>query len=332
MNLYTFDESEIQKNYNIILELYHSTEEIEKRIKLYNQLSVLSKYLNNVESIRNLRPKEIKSYIKDKEKGQISALKDLDDLTSALCCYWCDSLRKLSQEEKIILKKNILNKEEYYNELSMFFENIIPSDIELFKSTFDKQKILVKKNLLLSRAEMIYLESIKEYYIKILYRGRLNKIIVRNTIHEFGHVSEFTKTGIGRSMDPLMDEVMATVYELLYIDYCFKEDKKSKLSEITNLFKIIRLSSLEAYILRSYDLPSDLSEIYFNEIRSMYTDIIALSIYLMKNESDFRDKLLYIKEKTPYLKALELLKNIGINEDDLIYNSINVKKMILERG
>lgn len=332
MELYSFNKIEMQNNYNKILDLFYEADTIEKKMELYGQLTVLSDYLKTGKPAVNIENKKIKEYYKEKRKEQINELKNIESLTSDLCYFWCNSLRKINQDNKMILQKNSLNKEEYYSELRLFFESVMSSDIDLFKKTFEEQKILVKKGLLLSRGEMIYLESIKEYYIKMLYHGKLNKIFARNTIHEFGHVSEFKKTDIGRCKDHLMEEVIATVYELLYIDFCFPKDEKAKLLEISNLFKIIRLSSLEFFLFQRNSNHKYLNEMFFTEINYMYTDIIAMSIYLMKNEPNFHEKLSYIKENTPYIRTFELLNNIGINEDVLLDNSKNVKKLILERG
>jgi len=331
MELYSLDKNRIKENYNRILTLYNNSIETEEKIKLYYELRALSRYIKKEKVSKNISQKEINEYILKKREEKLKAQEDIKDLTIEICYSWCDSLRKLNEGNKTILQRKRITKEEYFSEINLFFETVMPSDKELFDKTFKEQKILVKRQLFLPRQEITFFESIKEYYIKVYY-SNLNKIIVRNTIHEFGHASEFVKTGIGRSRDPLMEEVIATLYELLYIDMIFSNDEKSKLIEFSNLFKLIRLSPLENYIYQCCAKPDKLAETFYREINYMYTNIIALSIYLIKDKRNILEVIEYIKANTPYIKMHDILKNIGITGEDLIYTAKNVKKLILDRG
>ncbi|MBQ8192991.1 MAG: hypothetical protein IJZ46_02855 [Bacilli bacterium] len=332
MEVYTFDKIVMQEDYDKILRLYLETTDTMEKINLFSQLVDLKKYLNNSDNIKTLIPNGYYDYIYDKELERIDNYRELNELTEELCYYWCQSLRNIGsyRENKYSLINNGLSLQSYYEELYDFFKNVIPSDLQLFVDTFENKKIQVKRSLF-QREEILYLYCLKKFYIKISYNFKLNKINVRNAIHEFGHASEFFENGIGKANDYIMMEPVAVLYEILYINYIYKNNVNMQLAEYSNLFRLIRPSELENYFcLNYYKDDKRFPGMLLREISYMYDCIIAASIY-MKSGSDLEKNMKFIKSRSPYEKTFDILNNIGIDEDDLIYTAKNVKRLILNR-
>lgn len=327
MEQFSFDRQEMLKNFNRILEDYYRTNNIDEKRSLYSQLNALSYLLKDNSLIKNIKQKRLDEQYFYELNRKKRFYKELSDLTSELYYGWTNSVRYLNIRNKRILENINLNKDDYYQELHRFFKKSMPSDLKLFEKTFEEKKILVKKRILLERIEMYYFEALKECYITILHCGKLNKITVKNTIHEFGHVSEFMKTGKSNSNNYLMEEVIAKLYELLYIDYCFPKDNDSRYIELSNIFKKVKMT----YLNESINGEDDLNDLIMYEINTLYTYVIAAAIYFLKDEMNLYDKIEYIKANTPYLNAFVILENIGITERDLIYTSKNIKKLMLKR-
>lgn len=329
MEIYSFNEKEMLDKYNKLLQIFSSAPS-EEKASVYGQLQGLKDYLVNHKVFLPQAPCEYAieriKYIENKE----AVFKELDELTSKICYYWCLNLRKISGYNKSELLRKTCSKEEFYLQIKNFFKTIFPNDLSLVEDTFNNGKILVKRTLFSPKAEMLYLPSLREYYIKILSSRKLNMQDVRNTIHEFGHVSEFMANGLCTSKDFVMEEVLANLYELLFIDYYSNSNKEFNLFEFGRLFKTINIYSLDyGFLLSPYQ--NTLYRKYISEIEFLYDCVISLTLFSKKDEPDFYDKVQYIKDNNPYIPFLELLENIGIKEDDLIYTSKHMKELILSR-
>ena len=332
MELYSFDQRELEKDYNSLLELYLNEAKEDKKMKLYSQILPLRSYLKSSKSTTCTAPKEYLDKINKEQEKMKSIYKNNTDLTKELCYYWCHSLREAPSSSKSKLSKKSLTKEEYFEDMKSFFTKVLPDDIDLYLNTFKNSNILVKKSILCDRAEILYLENLNKYYIKILYYLNLSKTTARNTVHEIGHASECVASNSNNSYDYIMDEVIAILYELLYINYSYNGDKNALLLEFYNLFKIINLSLLENYIMSNiHEKKSSAEDFFLGEIRSMYSNIIALSLYLRSEEDNFLEKVEYIKKNKPFVPAFNLLASVGITEKELIYTAKNTKKLI-KRG
>ncbi|MGM9881769.1 MAG: hypothetical protein ACI31S_02870 [Bacilli bacterium] len=332
MELYSFDQRELEKDYNILLELYLNEAKEDKKIKLYSQILPLRSYLKSSKSPICPAPQEYLDKINSEIEKMKSIYKNNTELTKELCYYWCHSLREVPSSNKFKASKELLTKEAYFEDMKTFFTKVLPSDIDLYLNAFKNGNILVKKSIFRDRAEILYLEDLNKFYIKILYCLNLSKVNARNTIHEIGHASECNSSGSNNSYDYIMDEVIAILYELLYINYSFNSDNSVLLSEFYNLFKIISLSPLENYIIsNTCEKKSSTEDFFLGEIRFLYSNIIALSLYLRSEEDDFLEKIEYIKKKKPFVPAFTLLASVGITEKELIYTAKNAKKLI-KRG
>lgn len=329
MEIYSFNEEEMLDKYYKLLQMFSSAPS-EEKASLYGQLLGLKEYLVNNKVFLPKEPAECVieriKYIENKE----AVFKELEELTSKICYYWCLNLRKISRYNRSELLSKTCSKEEFYLQLRNFFKAIFPNDLPLVNDAFNNGKILVKKTFFYSKAEMLYLPSLREYYIKILLSRKLNMQDVRNTVHEFGHVSEFMANGLCTSKDFVMEEVLANLYELLFIDYYSNGNKEFNLFEFGRLFKAIDIYSLDyGFLLSPYQ--STLYRKYISEIEYLYDCVISLTLFSKKDEPSFINKIQYIKDNNPYIPFLELLENIGIKEDDLIYTSKNMKELILSR-
>lgn len=328
MELFSFDRSGMLKKFNKLKRDYYSTSNIDEQINLYSQLSSLAHMLNDSSLIDDVvKPFGLKDYYRQEDDKRIKTYRDLREQTEELYFYWRNSVGNLGTNNESVLGRTFLDRDGYFNELRGFFETAMPGDLDLFKSTFNDGRIMVKKKWLFEREEIVCLEALKEFYIRILYCGKLNKVTARNTAHMFGHASGFVNTGTFTTRDFLMEEVMAKLYELLYIDYCFKSDERSRHTELANIFREVRLCSL------SNCFPKNkINDQLMSEISILYTYVIAASLYFRRKDPGFHKMIEEVKAQTPYIPALQLLERIGITANDLVTTSKDVKKLILEKG
>ena len=169
MELYSFDQKELKKDYSRLLELYLNEKSKEKKMKLHGELLPLSYYLKNSRNINYSLSREYLAKINEDRERVKNIYKSNRNLTEELCYYWSISLRRIPASEKSKMFIEFINKEDYYLDMKSFFEEVLPSDLDLFLDTFKDNHILVKRSLLCNKEEMLYLESLDKYYIKVLY-------------------------------------------------------------------------------------------------------------------------------------------------------------------
>lgn len=328
MELYSFNQTQLQNNYNRLLDLYLTANTDNEKIKIYHELLVLREYLHKAEISNIQKPQNYYNIISREIVKKDNFYKSIDNLTEELCYYWCHSMKEIKTNYKGIFHQDKITKGEYYNDIKSFIGEVFPDDIKLFIDAFKEERIMLAKSLFTSE-KMIYLDSLGEYYIVIKYFNKLNRINVRNTIHEFGHVSDYMASKVGSSKDYIMDEVVAELYELLYIgNFC--KNSKDIISEFSRLLNLVKLTSLnDYYFQRAYNRKIFTYEMFLKSINFMYSSIISLALYVRRNDLTFNEILRYIKENRPYIPAFELLKEIGIDESELIWTSKNVKKLII---
>lgn len=333
MEIYSFDQNQMLDTYNRLKNKLLAESDENKKIQIYSELVSFKNIIEIKENLRPLKPKHYDKFAQSEINKRNKIFKDIDSLSSELSIYWNNNLEDINLDIFYYnyIRNNFNSKEEFYTKLSSFFAEVFPEEIKLFENTFQEQKILIKKSKNIS-AKTIFLSSLADYYIRINFRNHLNIHALEYTIHEFGHASEFCENHHGTSYDDLMEEVVATVYELLFIDYYFQKNNWQKLSEFNNLFTTISTIPLKNYYHSSNSMQFLLpSSIFSDRLNFMYTNIIATAIYLRRNESSFKKQLKYIKENKPYLPTFKLLENLGIDDNELIYTAKNMKKLILER-
>ncbi len=325
MELYTFDNQKIDDDYSKLLAIYSKEDRPYEKVRMFEELVSFNRFLKRKKSVRHLKPDNYNSVLQEEIDNHVKACKDINPLTSELCFYWGEFLRSASKSYNIVNPS--LTKEEYYTEIESFFTNNFEEDLSLVKDAFDRKRIQVK-SFFNQKESSLLLRDINDYYIKILYKKNLDLETVKNTIHEFGHVSEFLAAGKESSFDHVMEEVVATVYELLYISSKTENDKDLMLEEFTKLFNTYTINYLENYYSRDncrYIYPFTF---LVDRISFMYASIVAFLLYLRKDDSDFKLKMDYLKKNNPHLPFLELLKKIGITEEELVYTTKNAKKLI----
>lgn len=339
MELYTFDIEGMQSDYKVLLDLYHKATSEFDRYNIYLELlhlKRLDKRLSRNEGVSKIIPSTYKKIAKNSENKKLNFYLQLDELTRELCYYWTENLRSLEELNinKSKLSENIITHFEYYDEIVKFIAEKMPDDLRIVTNTFKKCQIRVRNSSIKKpSADIFYLEQLKKYYINILCRKALTIFDVGVAIHEFGHASSFMKSGKWDPKDYILKETIASLYEILFIEYYLEGKRKDlKLRELGHLFKSIGVYHLKNYF-ESVNESNNTYLYYLDIVDSLYSHIIAMTIIAKSNSQEEIDtKMSYIKSNAPFARAFPLLGNIGITEEDLIDTSKHVRQIILKNN
>lgn len=330
MNSYNFDNNRLSSNYNTLLELYKIAPNNAEKVKIYSQLDTINKYLAPGKYPKLSRPIKHKEYIEGERIKRRDIFRVLEKQTRELCNNWKYSIEDLP----ILIDRNrqiFKHKEELNSKLLSFFNTVIPEDKHLVEDALKDKRVKITKTVFFPSADIIYLESIKEYYIKIAYNKKLTDNHLGYLIHEFGHASVYTTNGKWQSYDYILEEVIACLYELLFIDYRDKDkNEEIRLSNIRNYFKSVGVYYLFNYF-ETVPMNNKLYEEYLDIVITLYANIISLELFSRRNEKDFSDSIKYMKENFSSRPAFDILKDIDITEEDLINTSRNIKTKVLSK-
>lgn len=327
MELYSFNQDKILNNYNKLLELYDNATSEEEKTKIYSNLKSLSRYIMHKKN-PIIEPKSYKEELSQRRKQIISSAIELDSLTRELCYYWSNNLYQITSFHNSFLSSFRINKEEYLNTILTFIKENFSEDLSLVKRTFDEGKIQVKKSLIMSKSEMFVFEMLNDFYINIIFNSKFSVKEAADTIHEFGHASEFINRKSPDVKVNILEETVSTLYEAKYIEDYFKNDIDLRNLELIHLFKT---AGQVNYLNSAFKYESNKEVIYrehFKIVQRLYAHIISLTLL---NQQNFSNKVNYLKKYSSSFEPLELLKKININEDDLIYTAKNSKKLLLTR-
>ncbi len=334
MKIYSFDSKQLESNYRKLLDMYHHTTDKLEKIEIYNEIEMLRHYMKNYVNLDILdrveRPEEFDAYNYMEKDNMVKLYREIEELTETLCIFFTNSLRNTEEKRDSLLTQN-LSKEEFYDEIVSFFDNVLPNETPIALDSFNGKKIEIKKRARGAHGEMIPLEHIKDYYIKVglpLFSQKLDTMAVKNTVYCLGHASHLLSSSHITKKDNPFESVIATLYELLYIDYHFKGDAKKRLLEFNKLFKSTGPSLLETYFWTHYydkytSMPLKWDDLVLR--KELYGDIIALSLFVRRNDKDFQEKLERLKGS-----SLPLLKDIGLDEQELIYTAKNARRLMLK--
>lgn len=332
-----FNKKIVLDDYNKLLNMYLNCTDETSKAYLYKQLQFMY-YVDKKLAKQKLNditmPSEYKKISVEEKKQEKSFFDEIDDLT----CEICYNLRTAIPEFKSVVVSSMLNRKitfyEYRKELSTFFEESIPDDIKLVNDTFAAGRIMLDRKILHQEASIVYLENIMNYYIKIGYNRNLKLSDVRNTVHEFGHASVYMTCGRYQSKEKLLTEVMAMIYELLYLNKYTNSNMIVKEKEYGYLLNTSGLSHLILYYCgdtkrRSTKYISYID--YLELIKLLYGIIISITLIANNNDRELLTKMNYIKANFSYMSDFDILKNVGVDTDSLLYTSQNLKKLILHR-
>ena len=336
MEIYSFHIQSIQEDLNTLLQLYQKATTEDERYYIFHQLLYLNRLLSQrlVKSskLKKLEPESYRQRIANAQNQKLDFYTPLDSLTRMLCYYWSDNLRKM---ETLYINRSqlhniILTKEEYYKTIMQFLKTNFPNDFLLANDIFTKGQIRVKRTLHKPSANILYIESLTKVYIDIFYNRRLTCYDAGIAIHEFGHASSFASSEKWQSKDYLLEEVIASLYEILFTEYC-SNDAMTKQNNLGYLFKSIGTYYLDNYF--DSTKTSDSSyQYYLGTIDSLYGQVIATTILANSNNlEELHQKIDYLKKNAPFIPAFQLLSNIGIREDDLLFTAKHMKEIVLRK-
>ena len=333
MEIYSFDNERLLSNYYKLLHLYQNASTDKEKVKIYNEIIALSIFIDKNKRFIIKPPSFYKKTILEEKIKRINFFKEIESQTRILAEYWKQGIESITTFHDFNnLNKTKHTKGSFKLSLIDFFTEIFPEDLSIVNSSFEEKRIRVKKNQIFSHsASITYLESIGEYYIALSYNHNLTDRFVGYLVHEYGHASCYIKSGKWQSYDYLLEETVAFLYEMLYIDY--KDQNKSleiKLSNMKNYFKSIGIYHLFNYF-ETVKEGNNLYLEYINIIISFYASIVSLTLYSQRNDNNFKDKIDYIKQNFSTMPAFVLLENIDIKEKDLIDTAKNMKQKILSR-
>ena len=67
-------------------------------------------------------------------------------------------------------------------------------------------------------------------------------------------------------------------------------------------------------------------------IDSLYGQVIPTTILANSNNlEELHQKIDYLKKNAPFIPAFQLLSNIGIREDDLLFTAKHMKEIVLRK-
>lgn len=327
----TYNEESVIYDFNRLLDLYLNTNDDKEKANIYSQMLFIyniSTSLAKKNKLFSYKPKGYSKYVKLEDSIRRERYSELSGLTRALCYNLSKEMDKYYTFDCPPVKCDKISYEEYLNVIRGFLKRTFPDDLELFEKDVINGNLILKKDILFSSADIYYLEKIKKYYIMIKYYKHLTAFDIASTIHEYGHASTFIKNDTYNSNDYIMNEVISTLYELMFLDYYLSTYYNNLYyKEIIGIFNGSCVSKLRNIISKRI--------VYSSYVMSMtealYGQIIASSIYTKYYDKDILEKIGILKDNYSKVNAFELLRSINITENDLIDTSIDISKLILRR-
>ena len=329
MNTYNIDN--VLRDFNTLLDLYLNSSNEEEKINIYSQMQ----FIYNIDSklakstrVCNYKPSNYNGYIKEKELIKKRRYLELDGLTRKICFNLWEEINKYYPLDTTIIFSNTYSYERYLSILRSFFREKFPSDLVLFDKDTEENNLIIRKSFPFSYANIYYLESLKKYYINIEYYKKINAFNMASTVHEYGHASTFMQSNIYTSRDYILNEVIASLYELVFLDYYLSKygDEYSYI-EIIRIFNTACINSINSTIRKGYNYK----EHHINMIEALYGQLIAVSIYIKYCDKDLDSIIKILKDNYSKVNGFELLRSIDISIDDLIDTSEDISKLVLRR-
>lgn len=327
MNIY--NEENVLKDFNKLVELYLNGDSdkndiYEQMLFLYNINASLAKK-NNVDSYK---PKGYAKSLKENGLFKKQRYKELDKLTRIICYNLNKEIDKYCYFGYRFINDDKYNYEECFKVIRDFLGNIFPNDLELFNRDVINGNIIIKKDIFFSGADIHYLEILKKYYIIIRYCKELNAFNMASIIHEYGHASTFMTNNIYESKDYIMNEVISTLYELLFLNYYLNNySDMINYEEIMGVFNYSCISKIKNRLFKGYGYNG----YTISMLEALYGQLIAVTIFIRYRDKDILDKIKILKDNYSKVDGFELLRSINITENDLIDTSLDIGKLILKK-
>lgn len=339
MELYSYNKDKVKKDYNCLLDRYNRSNEQEQE-HIYEQLFFIDYIDKKILSVKNksiTTPKNYLSMQLKKEKEENDFLNAIKYLTEELCYNLVGVLNKVSVSQITELSRRKITKEQFYKEILSFFDNNFKDESNLVIDTFTEGRIRLKRSLLSRSAYIIYLESLKKFYIDITYFKNLSLSDASYTIHEFGHAMTFKKNNIYETKDPISRELIASLYEIMYLKDIYSSENIRLLKEVCLLLKSSGLYQIIDYLEENHRNKKMLlynHETYLNnKIIALYGYVIALTIIQKyQDNTELLEIINILKSKVTSVPTFDLLKNIEIKKEDVVDTTKDLKKLILTKN
>lgn len=327
--MFTYKEENVQNDFNRLLDLYLNSDDDNYKKEIYSQMLFMYCIDNKMAKkykVTSYRPKNYFKYLSIEERNKRKEYLKLDGFSTMICNYLKEELDKYYYLRSFDLNRKC-SFEEYKNIIENFFKEVFPNDLELLNRDINSGNLIIKKDILFSSADIYYLQELNKYYIAIKYYKYLNAFNIASTIHEYGHASTFMHNGNYKSKDYILEEVISTLYELVFLrfysdNYC------------NNSTNIEMLSVFNGYCISK--LNNSLSKMHYynnrmiNMLSALYGQLIAVTIYTKYYDSVL-DKISILKDNYSSVSGFELLESIGVTKDDLLDTSRDISRLILKR-
>lgn len=327
MNIY--NEENVLKDFNKLVELYLNDDT--NKNDIYGQMLFLYNINASLARKNNVRSYKPKGYIKSLKENELlkkQKYKELDKLTRILCYNLNKEIDKYCCFGYRFINNDKYSYEEYFKIIRDFLSNVFPSDLELFNKDIANGNIIIKKDMFFSSADIYYLEMLKKYYIIIRYCKNLDVYNLASIIHEYGHASTFINGNVYESKGYIMNEVISTLYELLFLNYyLYNYSDMSNYKEIMGVFNFSCIYKLKNKIFKGYGY----NNYTISMLEALYGQLIAVTIYIKYRDKDILDKIKLLKDNYFKIDGFELLRSINITENDLINTSSDIGKLILNK-
>ena len=315
MNTYNIDN--VLRDYNTLLDLYLNSSSEEKKINIYSQML----FIYNIEpklvkgsKLFSYKPSNYSIYTRERESARKKRYLELDNLTRKICFNLWEEINKYYPLDTSRVPNDIYSYEEYVSMLRTFFKENFPSDLELFNKDIEENNLTIRKSFPFSNANIYY--------------KRLNAFNIASTVHEYGHASTFMQSNIYTSRDYILNEAIASLYEIIFLDYYLsKYGNEYSYIEMIRIFNTACINSINRTIRKGYNYK----EHHINMIEALYGQLIAVSIYIKYRDKDLDSIIEILKNNYSKVDGFELLRSIDISIDDLIDTSEDISKLVLRR-
>ena len=154
--------SEVLEDFNKLYNLYLNCTDIEQKNIIYSQMQFLYAFDKKLSKERFSKIGKMEKYSNNVTSIELNRFKKIEDLTYILCSYIDVLSFNGYNSSKFIYNK--ITENEYYDRILNFFKEVLPSDYDLADKSINKY-LLLTKSYLYQQAYIVYLESIKKYYI-----------------------------------------------------------------------------------------------------------------------------------------------------------------------
>lgn len=325
-----YNNKNVIEDFNRLLNLYLNSDDIDK-FNLYSQMLFvynIDSHLVKANKILSYKPKGYTKWIRELEKDKKNKYLGLNDLNRVLCFNLNDEINKYYPITIHALKNDKFTYDEYLKIIREFLNKMFPNDLISFNNDVNEHNLIVNKDILFSSAAIYYLESLSKYYISIHYYKNLNVFDIANTIHEYGHASTFMKNNKYESMDYIFNEVISSLYELVFLDYYLSNYCNDKYyREIIGIFNTTCISRLKYNLFKNHRYNSTT----INMLEALYGQLIAATIYIKYHDNNLFDIIDILKSNYSEVNAFDILRSIDITYNDLINTSSDISKLILKK-